>query len=295
MQESLILLLLFAGITASLRTGCNWTGHMPGPGGSSPCPWPVASQRCPVTPSYYDLLNKGKLWPCPSYGRAQGAKYYTNNCTTGSGRNPLCHFDATSPTFGCCCPQEDCWSPPHFNWIIGVCKGRTCGGYNNAPSTKKYKNTGTNLIVNYAATYQWNTQRRVWEIQPESSFNTDGSRPAFDTIKPNGGHNGSAAWMQPQPGGASAWSWGYYPAGVRGAGPPGMLFVLSVESVWNVAWYMLNQETLDRGPASGYPSNKCAHGINDNCWSSGNAGQGWGWLTDLRPRLRLDLLIRLTG
>ena len=23
--------------------------------------------------------------------------------------------------------------------------------------------------------------------------------------------------------------------------------------------------------------------------------QGWGWLTDLRPRLRLDLLIRLTG
>ena len=273
MQESLILLLLFAGITASLETGCNWTGHMPGPGGSSPCPWPVASQRCPVTPSYYDLLNKGKLWPCPSYGRAQGAKYYTNNCTTGSGRNPLCHFDATSPTFGCCCPQEDCWSPPHFNWIIGVCKGRTCGGYNNAPSTKKYKNTGTNLIVNYAATYQWNTQRRVWEIQPESSFNTDGSRPAFDTIKPNGGHNGSAAWMQPQPGGASAWSWGYYPAGVRGAGPPGMLFVLSVESVWNVAWYMLNQETLDRGPASGYPSNKCAHGINDNCWSSGNAGE----------------------
>ena len=78
--------------------------------------------------------------------------------------------------------------------------------------------------------------------------------------------------MQPQPGGAAAWTWGFYPAGVRGVGPPGMMFVLSVESVWNIAWYMLNQVTLDRGPSIGYPNNECPYG-NSNCWSSGNSGE----------------------
>jgi len=78
--------------------------------------------------------------------------------------------------------------------------------------------------------------------------------------------------MQPQPGGAAAWSWGYYPAGVKGVGPPGMLFVMSVERVWNMAWYMLNQVTLDRGPTIGYPNDKCAYG-NNNCWAAGNAGE----------------------
>ena len=37
--------------------------------------------------------------------------------------------------------------------------------------------------------------------------------------------------------------------------------------------YMLNQLTLDRGPASAIPAEQCAGGNNDNCWASGNAGE----------------------
>ena len=107
----------------------------------------------------------------------------------------------------------------------------------------------------------------------DSSFNTDGSRRPYDVVKPNGGLGRAKAWLQPQPGGAAAWTWGYYPAGVKGAGPPGMLFVLSVESIWNVAWYMLNQATLDKVPIVPYPRDRCRNGGGDNCWASGNAGE----------------------
>ena len=125
--------------------------------------------------------------------------------------------------------------------IIGACKGSGCGNYYNTPAVQGQKNTGSELVVNYVAAYQWNTSSKKWTLVTDSSFNTDGSRPAFDCAKPNGGLSQSQAWMQPQPGGSAAWTWGYYPAGVRGVGPPGMLFVLSVEKVWNIAWYMLNQ------------------------------------------------------
>lgn len=267
-----VLICMCVCVSVTESSGCGWRGNMPGPGGPASCPKPVSSQTCPRTPSYAELQNSGKLWSCPSYTREQGAKYYTGNCTTGGGSNPLCHFDETSPTFGCCCPGDGCWTPPQFNWIIGTCKGDSCGAYYNTPRTQNYKNTGSQLVVNYAASYQWSTSSNTWEIAQDSSFNTDGSRPAFDTTKVNGGLSGAQAWMQPQPGGAAAWSWGYYPAGVKGVGPPGVLFVLSVESVWNVAWYMLNQVTLDKGPAITYPSDKCPHG-SDNCWASSNAGE----------------------
>ena len=71
--------------------------------------------------------------------------------------------------------------------------------------------------------------------------------------------------------GAAWWSWGYYPSGIEGVGPPGMLFVLSVERIWNMAWYMLNQVTLDHGPDEWYPLDNCSQS-NDNCWAAGNAG-----------------------
>ena len=53
-----------------------------------------------------------------------------------------------------------------------------------------------------------------------------------------------------------------------------MLFVLSVERIWNMAWYMLNQVTLERGPDESllYPHEDCSQ-RNDNCWSEGNAGK----------------------
>lgn len=251
--------------------GCGWSGHMPGPGGSGPCPSPVSSQTCPVTPSYQEIQSQGNLWPCPSYTRSTGGKYY-GNCTNGEGSNPLCYNFNPTTSLGCCCPLDGCWTPPYFNWILGVCKGSGCGNYDGAPATQGYKNVGSQLIVNYVASYQWSSATQNWQIVKDSSFNTDGSRPQFDCAKPNGGMDKSLAWMQPQPGGAAAWTWGYYPAGVKGVGPPGMLFVLSVERVWNMAWYMLNQVTLDKGPTILYPDDECAKG-NNNCWAAGNAGE----------------------
>ena len=243
---------------------------MPGPGGEGPCPSPLKAETCPVTPSYDRVPG---LWPCPSHTKSSGEKYY-GACTAGTGSNPLCAaFDPTKPQLGCCCPADGCWTPPYFNWIIGACKGSGCGAYLTAPSTQRFKDAGTQLVVNYVATYQWSSSQRVWELVKDSSFNTDGSRPPYDVVKPNGGISREKAWLQPQPGGAAAWTWGYYPAGVKGAGPPGMLFVLSVESVWNVAWYMLNQATLDKGPTVAYPRDKCRNGGGDNCWASGNAGE----------------------
>lgn len=242
---------------------------MRGPGGEAPCPAPLAGETCPQTPSYDQVPD---IWPCPAYNQSSGGKYY-GACSPGVGTNPLCSwFDPTSPQLGCCCPADGCWTPPYFNWIIGACKGSGCGAYYGAPATQQFKDAGTQLVINYVATYQWSSTERVWGLVGDSSYNTDGSRPSYDAAKPNGGLTPGEAWLQPQPGGAADWTWGYYPAGVQGAGPPGMLFVLSAESVWNVAWYMLNQVTLDKGPSVAYPSTKCQYG-SDNCWSSGNAGE----------------------
>ena len=59
-------------------------------------------------------------------------------------------------------------------------------------------------------------------------------------------------------------------AGVRSSGPPRSMFVLSIERVWNLAWYnvMLNQVTLDKGPAIAYPYGGCCHG-NNKCLTVG--------------------------
>ena len=253
--------------------GCGWSGNMPGPGGSASCPPPVSSESCPATPTYQQIQREGKLWPCPSYTRSTGSQYYSPNCVRGSGSTDLCYnLNPTSPQMGCCCPRDGCWTPPYFNWIVSACKGNGCGNYYGTPATQRYKDAGSDLIVNYVASYQWNRRSRKWQIVKDSSFNTDGSKPAFDCAKPNGGLGKYQAWMQPQPGGAAAWTWGYYPAGVKGIGPPGMMFVLSVERVWNIAWYMLNQATLDKGPAIAYPSSGCSHG-NNNCWAAGNSGE----------------------
>ena len=110
-------------------------------------------------------------------------------------------------------------------------------------------------------------------IQEESSFNTNASRPPFNMTAPLGGLSEAEAWLAPQPGGSAFWSAGYYPAGAKGVGGDGgALFVLSTEHFWGGTWYMLNQLTIDRGPASAYPEERCAV-TNDNCWASGNAGE----------------------
>ena len=50
------------------------------------------------------------------------------------------------------------------------------------------------------------------------------------------------------------------------------MFVMSSERMFNIAWYMLNQVTLDRGPAIGYPGELCGQS-SSNCWADGNAGE----------------------
>ena len=78
-------------------------------------------------------------------------------------------------------------------------------------------------------------------MQPESSFNTNGSRLPYDLMKQYGGIGADNAWLAPQPGGSAFWGLGYYPAGVRGVGVPGAMFVMSTEQFWGATWYMLNQ------------------------------------------------------
>ena len=112
-----VLLLLLGWCSVHVRAqGCSWTGRMPGPGGSGPCPRPMQSETCPVTPSYDEVRG---LWPCPAYDRAAGQQYFSSSCTVGGGSNPLCNFNPSTPQFGCCCPSDGCWVPPTFNWIIG--------------------------------------------------------------------------------------------------------------------------------------------------------------------------------
>ena len=75
----------------------------------------------------------------------------------------LCkHF--TPITLGCCCPLDGCWTPPYFNWIIGVCKGSGCGNYGSTPATQVYKNVESQLIVNYVASYQWNSTTKTGRL-----------------------------------------------------------------------------------------------------------------------------------
>ena len=54
-----------------------------------------------------------------------------------------------------------------------------------APATQGYRNVGSQLIVNYVASYQWSITVKNWQIVKNSSFITNGSRPEFDCAKPN--------------------------------------------------------------------------------------------------------------
>jgi len=81
-----------------------------------------------------------------------------------------------------------------------------------------------------------------------------------------------------QPSFGAQWGTGYYFTGnspegsaVTGLGPPGMLFVLSADSLWNAAWFLVNQRTLDLGPDVSVPN--CRLGADPakpirptNCW-----------------------------
>lgn len=289
---------LSAMARVAFAQGAAWTGDMhPELGFSSnpACDINGTLQSC--FPGYDTLSGAGKLWPCPDgKPEADSCAASGRGCVEGQGDNPLCmNLSAANP---CCCAKKGCAAAPRFNQIIGVCRGEGCAcGSSSAPSCGggrcdasckgetvrccfgndvsdlvQYYDAGSEVTLNYMAAYQFNNETRMWEIQKESSFNTDGSRPSYDLMKGFGGLSKAEAWLAPQPGGAVFWSLGYYPAGVRGVGPPGAMFVLSTEQFWGATWYMLNALTLDRGPGGGYPADKCSV-TNDNCWASGNAGE----------------------
>ena len=98
----------------------------------------------------------------------------------------------------------------------------------------------------------------------------------------------------PMPGGAVFWNSGYYPGGVSGVGASSsrssrskdgeeekeddddddakaMMFVLSTNRLHNVAFYVMNQATLDRGPAFAYPSSSSSS--SPNTWACANSGE----------------------
>lgn len=296
MRVDVAALCLTAG--AALVAGqAPWSGDMhPGIG------FPVGCNLTRVNdcaPSYSTLQSAGALWPCPAGNSTEGT--CGSDCVVGSGSNPLCmNLDADHP---CCCAAPGCAVAPQFNWIVGVCKGDGCacnGATSNscAPQNRSgqcsstctgpvvpccfgadvtplapYYQEGTHAVINYIAAYQFDASHGRWAIVSDSSFNTDGQYPPFDMLKPSGGLPTNQAWLAPQPGGSVFWSIGYYPAGVAGVGPPGMMFVLSTEDWFGGTWYMLNQLTLDRGPGVPYEPAAACGVTTDNCWAAGNAGE----------------------
>ena len=292
-------------LSAPPTGGAAWTGDMhpqiPMPANCDLTYFKTSANNCSA--SYADLFAADALWPCPAGApaNASGSCGCGAACVAPSGPNAgICPTGLSEQT-PCCCSAPGCTAQPSFSRIIGVCRGAGCACSNfSAPSCGagsgtcaagcggppvrccfgndvtpivKYYDEGTHAVVNYIAAYQWNASAGMWGIAPASSFNTDGRFPAFDMMKPYGGLPEEQAWLAPQPGGSVFWSTGYYPAGVPGVGPPGMLFVLSTEDWFGGTFYALNTLTLGRGPAFNYPAESCPSGISDNCWASGNAGE----------------------
>jgi hypothetical protein len=175
-----------------------------------------------------------------------------------------------------------------------------------------YKNFGTQLKLNYIAAYNFHPTEKKWLIAGDSSFNTDGSREPYDTIQAHGGLDNPEPdklnnkdskrqpWLAPMPGGAAEWGTGFYPIYAEGLGPGtkinengendesgeqsgGMLYVISTQTSFNFAWYMINQENINRGPIArpaatkSSPDEKEEDGYDckepSNCWMDGNAGE----------------------
>ena len=186
--------------------------------------------QCPIALNYSETANQFGMWPV----------------------DPLTDESQSM----CISNKEGCltnysYVKPKWNWIIGTCKGKSCSGVDEHTAKAGYyynyytdaKNHGTDLIVNYVGSYQYDQTTNTWVCQQDSSFNMDGKHPPQDIMK------NDQNWLPgPLPGGSANWGAGYYPAGRSGVGAPAFAFIISVEKIFNVAWYMLNQSTLDRGP-----------------------------------------------
>ena len=249
------------------------------------------TSKCMSVPTYDEQNKQQKLWPClklDKYPETWDVFQKGGDEPTEPYGNALCPglFDKGT----CCLPQPGCLPMNGFNWIISTCKGVSCadwGQYQTNPSGKYVKETtaardeGSQVVVNYVAAFRYDPKYDTWIKQPYSSFNTNGKYPPYDLSQPY--DNG---WMPgPQPGGAYFWKYGWYPAGVGdegSVGPPAMMFILSTEKCWNMAWYVMNQATLDRGPANPYPN--CNGG---NTWACANSGE-WDLLESSWSQTGLD-------
>jgi hypothetical protein len=251
--------------TMSSGAGADWSGDMhPRVGFPDNCNLTVGGD---CAPDYATLSSASALWPCPN---GQEKSDWPTSCEPGAGENPLCHdLSESNP---CCCPLDGCYASPLFNTVIGVCKGDACAcgstrttapscapqGHagrcdgsctgesvaccfgNDVSGLVPFWDTGSEVVLNYLASFQFDNTTRRWELQPESSFNTNASRPPHDLMQQYGGIGADQAWLAPQPGGSAFWGLGYYPAGVRGVGVPASMFVMSTEQFWGATWYMVS-------------------------------------------------------
>jgi hypothetical protein len=244
---------------------------------------------CMTVPSYSDQQNQGKLWPClklDDYKKTWDV-FQHGGITPDNSGYALCKgaFDESK----CCLPQPGCLPMNGFNWVISTCKGKSCADWDQykKPTDPMVKQTtaardeGSQVVVNYVAAFRFDIKSNKWIKQPYSSFNTNGKYPPYDLSKSQ--DNG---WMPgPQPGGAAFWKYGWYPAGVGdegSVGPPAMMFILSTQKCWNMAWFIMNQATMDRGPDIGYPN--CPGG---NTWACANSGE-WDLLESSWSQTGLD-------
>lgn len=270
-----------------------------------PCPdgddpdlplWPQdcvagATTSAPSRTCAASSLNASHPCCCPARGCYTAARFNTiiGVCRGGSCGPSVCGGGRGEkrPTAPSCGPQgfpgycESLRTIPPYNRGNDNCTGKEvpcCRGSDLTPLLPWFER-GSKARLNYWAAFDFEPASRQWVMQDESSFNTDGSRPVFDLLKPYGGLSVEDAWLAPQPGGSASWGLGYYPAGVRGVGKASAgrdggaaMFVLSTEEWFGATWYMLNQLTLDRGPDVKMPVTDCSV-TNNNCWAAGNAGE----------------------
>lgn len=145
-----------------------------------------------------------------------------------------CSKNATTGRFDSV--QGQCFGAlqPRWGWILAACDSAGEGGPNPLGSACLL-NPFTKLDVRYAAAYQLSLKggpggKPAWLLQSGSSINTDGSQ----------GHLANLTTIQ-NPSMGAQWGVGYYNRDTMAVGPPGMLFVLSVDKAYNFAWYLVNQ------------------------------------------------------
>ena len=155
-MSALLLELVLIVMCTSLTTeaaGCGWSGNMSGPGGYAACPYPMSSELCPATLTYQQLQSQGKLWPCPDYTRPMHTSTTLQTVSKEAMTyviSTLLHHKwvaaATEMAAGHC--------PISTGSLVPVRGLDVSGNYNGAPATKWHKNAGSDLAVNYVASYQ---------------------------------------------------------------------------------------------------------------------------------------------